>query len=69
MMTGGFESIESSDSSAGARVANNKFHALARLGVLAVNAYGVWPFVNKSGITRLFNVESSFAVGGLLGVE
>jgi len=69
MMTGGFESIESSDSSAGARVANDKLYALARLGVLAVNAYGVRPFVNKGGITRLLNIKSGFAVGSVLGVE
>jgi len=69
MMAGGFKGIESSDSSAGAGIANHEFNALARLGVLAVNAYGVRPFVNKGGITRLLNIKSGFAVGSVLGVE
>ena len=41
MMAGGFESIKSSNRRAGAGIANNKLHALARLGVLAAVAYGV----------------------------
>jgi uncharacterized membrane protein YeaQ/YmgE (transglycosylase-associated protein family) len=66
-MTGGFESIESSDSSAGAGIANNKLHALARFGMLANISRGIWGSqLVKIFLTYLSTACAFFAVSMVL---
>ena len=63
MMAGGFESIKSSNRRAGAGIANNKLHALARLGVLAAVAYGVKHNILSSVVPESSGmVDYSYAV-------